>query len=139
MVYKAVVNSQAIHEFLDGPDGTRLEYFNRMLVFFDILTAVDEKESPILPENYCSLTAYPNPFNAQVNLRLSARIDADSKIEIFDITGRKIRSFKVSRGIDQITWDGRNDQGKQVASGVYFAKANSDNYESSSVKLTLLR
>jgi hypothetical protein len=39
--FKAVVNSQPLHEMLDGPDGTRLELFNRMLNFFDIETAVE--------------------------------------------------------------------------------------------------
>jgi hypothetical protein len=137
--YKAVVNSQAIHEFLDGPGGTRLEYFNRMMNFFGIPTSVDENDARVLPEDYLVLEAYPNPFNSSVNLRIESALDTEYTLEIFDITGRRIGSFDKAEGGHEVTWDGRNDFGERVSSGVYFARVSSGDHKSSTVKLTLLK
>ena len=137
--YKAVVNSQPINEFIDGPNGTRLEYFDRMIDFFGIQSKVEENENISLPDKTVILTAYPNPFNAEVKLRILSEIDSDYTLEIFDITGRKIRSFKVSGKDNQVIWDGRNGRGQAVSSGVYFARIVNLNQTSSTVKLTLLR
>lgn len=137
--YKAVVNTQAIHEFLDGPGGTRLEYFNRMMYFFGILTAVDEDNAPVLPEEYVVLKAYPNPFNAEVRIQILSEIDGECVLELYDVTGRKIRSFNVAAHDRQVVWDGRNNQGRPVASGVYFARMTVSGQSSNVIKLTLLR
>ena len=136
--YKAVVNTQDFSQFLDGPDGTRLEYFQRMMDFFGIATGIDEDNAPTLPQEYLVLKAYPNPFNSSVNLRIEGFLGDEYSIEIYDITGRRIKTFDVRGGGPEITWDGRNDFGDRVASGVYFARAGG-NVGPSSVKLTLLK
>jgi flagellar hook assembly protein FlgD len=44
------------------------------------------------------------------------------EVEIYDILGNKIKSFSIpsqSAGLQNIIWNGRNDQNKQVASGIY--------------------
>jgi len=136
--YKAVVNSQAIHEFLDGPNGTRLDYFERMLMFFGILSSVEDRDNPNLPENTFLLKAYPNPFNAEVRLVLSPGAARNCRIEIYDIAGRKIKTLDTSENNGAI-WDGRNSNGDAVSSGVYFARIVEDNYNCPAIKLTLLR
>jgi hypothetical protein len=136
--YKAVVNSQAIHEFLDGPNGTRLEYFERMMYFFDILSSVEDEGLTSLPEKIFILKAYPNPFNAQVRLILNSAVTQDNEIEIYDITGRKIKTLETS-GKNSIIWGGRNSSGDVVSSGVYFARIIGGDNIVPAIKLTLLR
>jgi len=136
--YKAVLNSQPIHEFVDGPNGTRLEYFDRMMGFFGIQSAIEGNENITLPDKTIILKAYPNPFNAEVKLHILTEIDSDYILEIFDITGRKIKSLEIS-GNGSSIWDGRNRRGRDVSSGVYFARISDLEQTSSTIKLTLLR
>jgi hypothetical protein len=110
-----------------------------MVEFFGVQSSVDDEASLALPEELLILKAYPNPFNAEVKLLIQAQFAGGYALEIFDITGRKVRSFETSGRAGQIIWDGRNEQGDPVASGLYFARATSSDYKTSAVKLTLLR
>jgi hypothetical protein len=67
----------------------------------------------------------PNPFNSQTLIRY--RIGGSSTqivhLTVYDITGRRVRQLadrSLERGEYNTAWDGRDDQGRSVASGVYF-------------------
>jgi hypothetical protein len=65
---------------------------------------------------------YPNPFNPETAIKYELPKQAEVKLEIFDITGRQVRSLVQQiqqAGRYTITWDGRNEQGEALASGVY--------------------
>jgi len=65
---------------------------------------------------------YPNPFNPTTTIQYSLPYDSNVKIEIFDILGHRIRTLVNQRknaGVYQIEWDGRNNYGRRVASGLY--------------------
>lgn len=65
---------------------------------------------------------YPNPFNPSTFIRYSLPIDASVSLEIFDIMGRKVRSLLdggKSAGYHTVVWNGRDNVGKDVASGTY--------------------
>lgn len=135
--YKAVINSQPLHQAIDNDGtGTRLELFRKILQYFDILSSVDETHSSSLPDKM-SLTAYPNPFNAQVTLAVSGS-DNGGSIYIYDIAGRQVRSISQAGSSGSIIWDGKNDLGTPVTSGVYFARIISGE-KTAGVKLTLLK
>ena len=94
-------------------DGTRWENGRTALVF-------DGKASLLtfeLNQNY------PNPFNGVTQIPFSIdRNNARGKLEIFDVLGRKIRSYTfrgLEAGPHQITWDARDDNGEAVGSGQY--------------------
>jgi hypothetical protein len=135
--FKAVVNSQPMDRILDNENtGTRLEYFRKMLQFFDILSGIEDHDINNLPENI-SLMAYPNPFNAEITLAVSGFKSA-GEINIFDITGRLVRTIPQIDNTLSVIWDGKNDQGASVTSGVYFAKVISGN-KNACIKVTLLK
>jgi hypothetical protein len=72
------------------------------------------------------LKAYPNPFNSQIVLALNDREGGETIIEIFDIKGRLVKSFKMEgmRGGDKTAvWDATGALGNRVSSGIYFARA----------------
>jgi hypothetical protein len=73
------------------------------------------------------ITAYPNPFNSTVKIIVTNPEGSD--LEIFDIRGRLIRAFNMnnSRGIHECTliWDGTDNAGLKVTSGVYLLKTRS--------------
>jgi hypothetical protein len=66
--------------------------------------------------------SYPNPFNPSTTINYELSKDASVKMEIYDAMGRKVRSLvdgTKSAGYYSVVWNGRNDQGRDVASGVY--------------------
>ncbi len=81
----------------------------------------------IIPRNYyTNLTAYPNPFNSTTKISYSKLKGGD--IEIYDITGSLVKKL-VLGGCQEgsITWDGTDLSGEKVCTGVYFAKAGTNN------------
>lgn len=66
---------------------------------------------------------YPNPFNGETLILFSLPTRSRAKITIYDLTGRLVRkltSGNYTAGNHQILWDGRNNAGQFVGSGVYF-------------------
>ena len=71
----------------------------------------------------------PNPFRGETVLHLDLASERGAKLVIYDVSGRVVRTF--NRGFDRpgrysVTWDGRNDAGERVASGVYFCALEAD-------------
>ncbi len=125
-------------------DGTKM-YFTHLVAYgqfcipgWDIMVSelvTDIDPSPLLTPAGFSLSAYPNPFNSQTNISLNGDLKTISDIAVYDITGRKIRSFKPS---PQIIWDGTDDTGMSISSGIYFVKVSSGSSEKS-LRITLLK
>ncbi|MEE2659451.1 MAG: right-handed parallel beta-helix repeat-containing protein [Candidatus Latescibacterota bacterium] len=83
-------------------------------------TAVEEQAGEGAP---AVLGNSPNPFNAITAIYLYLPQAADLSLSIFDVLGRRVRSLSVARlaaGEHRIAWDGSDDEGRAVASGVYF-------------------
>ena len=73
---------------------------------------------------YQILTAYPNPFNSTVNIYYNNPKGSDLWLEIFNLKGQLVKSFDlVNDRAGYIIWDGTNNEGAEVTSGIYFVKA----------------
>ena len=110
-------NTDMVVPFLtdQGP----LPYFLR--VYSIIATGIDDEEAAGLPEDYQLLTCYPNPFNSSTVISYT-NLEVND-IDIYDITGRLVKSFNCNNGAEsRIIWDGTDSHGQPVASGVYLAK-----------------
>jgi hypothetical protein len=83
-----------------------------------------------LPTVYALSQNFPNPFNPSTSFALSLPEASDYSIRIFNITGQAVKSYSghLEAGIHTIVWDGRNEQGSSVASGVYFYKAEASGF-----------
>lgn len=91
------------------------------------------------------LRPYPNPFNPATTLTLVAPSGAgrvDAKLTIYDLRGRRLVTIfdgSIERGTRRVfTWRGRDDRGRSLSSGIYFARAKVGS-ESASTKLILLK
>ena len=101
------------------------------------VTAEDVKRSLIqlpelvayeIPKETELLANYPNPFNPETWIPYRLAEDADVKLTIYDANGRVVRAIDVGHRVaavyesrsKAIYWDGRNNVGEQVSSGVYF-------------------
>jgi hypothetical protein len=83
-----------------------------------------------LPKEFALSQNFPNPFNPSTSFALSLPEASDYSIRVFNITGQLVKSYggHLEAGVHTIVWDGRNDQGSSVASGVYFYKAEAKGF-----------
>ena len=74
--------------------------------------------------------SYPNPFNPAVVIPLDLATDAaEVSLTVYDVLGRWVRQVwqgPLQAGSHRFTWDGRNEQGKEVAAGVYIYQVEVD-------------
>lgn len=78
-----------------------------------------------IPLEYSLSQNYPNPFNPVTTINYSLKYDSKVTLSIFNILGQLVKvlvnSYE-SKGFKEILWDGTNENGNQVSSGVYFYK-----------------
>jgi outer membrane protein assembly factor BamB len=68
---------------------------------------------------------YPNPFNPSTTIDIRLPVQSDFSLTIYDILGRSVRTYDYQRvlaGVHKVVWDGKDEAGGQVASGVYLYK-----------------
>lgn len=95
-------------------------------------------ESNQLPSSYNLHQNYPNPFNPRTTIRYSLPEKKLVRIKIYDILGREVRVLvneTKSAGEHQAIWDGRDNIGKVIASGVYFYRIETDAFRKTSKML----
>ena len=90
----------------------------------DTPTNVEEAEhhADELPTNPILLQNYPNPFNSSTAIRFSLSEGAETSIRIYDLQGQLIDDLSSTfraQGQHLVRWDGRDADGRSVASGVY--------------------
>lgn len=76
-----------------------------------------------LPKNYRLYQNYPNPFNPSTTFTFDLPKNSFVELEIYDISGRKVSTLvnqTMEAGHRQVVWDGHDEFGNQVASGMYF-------------------
>lgn len=88
-----------------------------------------------------SVSAFPNPFNPRVEIKLALAHESHVSVVVMDVAGRLVRELQVStldRGEHVLVWNGDDRHGQASASGVYFYRVVAGN-ESLSGKLVLVR
>jgi hypothetical protein len=94
----------------------------------------------LLPTTFALYQNYPNPFNPSTTISFDIPTACLAKLEIFNILGQKVTELgnqHYAAGRHSAVWSGTNQQGKAVASGVYFYRLKSDTYVSSKKMLLL--
>jgi hypothetical protein len=84
---------------------------------------------------------YPNPFNPETTITYEIPLTSEVKIVVFNILGEQIRVIAdniYSPGVYSMKWDGTNQEGHTVASGIYIYKLINEQYTMSK-KMVLLR
>jgi len=107
-------------------------------------TWVDDFRSQLTPERFELAQNYPNPFNSSTTIRYSvkAAYPVQVKLKIFNIAGREVRELvdkAQSTGSYFVTWDGCNNGGEEVSSGIYMYRLSLGDGATSQRKMLLLR
>ncbi len=94
-------------------------------------TKVENTKSSVLPKTINLGQNYPNPFNPETAIRFELPRRSFLTIQVYNMLGQKIRTLIVEQrpaGIHIIKWDGKDDLGKNVSSGVYLYSLETENF-----------
>jgi len=86
-------------------------------------TAVEDEVDFRNPSNFSLGQNYPNPFNPSTNISFTLARRAEVSLEVFTVLGTKVKSIadgEFQSGNHTVTWDGTDNSGRPVASGIYF-------------------
>ncbi len=85
---------------------------------------------------------FPNPFNPQTSIQFGLKKPTQVSLVIYDVTGARVRTFyknvSLAAGEYVENWNGRNDKGIHVSSGIYFLQLQAGNF-SKTQRMILLR
>lgn len=83
------------------------------------------------PEDFALAPAYPNPFNPKTHLNYQLKKDSQVQLFISNLLGHRVRTLverHQSAGYYHTSWDGRNDNGVLLSSGVYFITLKTEKF-----------
>jgi flagellar hook assembly protein FlgD len=86
-------------------------------------------------------SVHPNPFNPQAAVAFTLAAAGPVRLAVYDLHGTKVNTLfngNLPAGRHEAVWDGRDDRGQAMASGVYFCKLVANNF-SQTKKMVLLK
>ena len=103
----------------------------------------DAKQEHIagIPKTYQLSQNYPNPFNPQTLIKYDLPEPGPVNITVYNILGQKVKTLMDEHqemGYKFVYWDGKDEEGKEVASGIYFYKIKTKEFEKTK-KMVLLK
>jgi hypothetical protein len=107
------------------------------------MSPVEEEDQDVnlRPTDFALGQNFPNPFNPTTIIQYALPKTSQVKIEVYNILGQKVRTLvdeTQEPGYKTINWDGKDDGGNEVGSGVYFCRIQAGNFVKSR-KMTFLK
>jgi hypothetical protein len=131
-----------INQAITNPEATRNLYLASG--YIEGITPVEQNtiESPQI-----TLINYPNPFNAETTfeLRIASDIlpEENIKLVIYNLKGQKVKTLisfpNRGLGTREVVWNGTDENGKPVSSGIYFYCLEINGKSETTVKMVLLK
>ncbi len=118
-----------------NPDNCRLEY-----AAIDFST-LESEVNQISSANVLDAVNYPNPFNPVTTIKYNVAVNANVTVEVYNLRGQKVITLVNSTqkpGEHSVVWDGTDDNGKTVGSGIYLYKIKNGKYTSTK-KMILMK
>jgi hypothetical protein len=84
-------------------------------------------ENEIIPSDNFKMRNYPNPFNPETTIDFTIQIDSRIELSIYNIKGQKVKTLvqdEITRGTHSINWNGDDEKGNPISSGIYYYKLN---------------
>ncbi len=98
-----------------------------------VLTGIAANAADAIPESFIVMQNYPNPFNPSTTIQFSIPTNSIVSVDIFDVSGALIRTLaaneELQAGQHSFTWNGLDESGSQVVSGVYFYRVSSGAFQ----------
>ncbi|GEM_PF-1611419 len=112
----------------------RAEFAIKITTDTPVYVGVEENAVTLGPTKFALLGNFPNPFSKITTIKFAIPHETEARLSIYDISGRKVRTLlngKLRRGFYTVEWNGRDDRGRKVKSGVYFYVLNAGKFRKS--------
>jgi hypothetical protein len=97
--------------------------------------------SDLLPKDFVLYHNYPNPFNPSTTIKFSVPAACDISLVVYNVLGQEVKTLydgRIDAGTHDVVWNGDNNSSARVASGVYFYRLRSGDFDRSR-KMTLIK
>jgi hypothetical protein len=94
---------------------------------------VENELASFVPQKFELLQNYPNPFNPSTQIRFDLADASEVRLVVFNLLGQKVRTLVAANmpaGAHHIAWDGRDDRGLDVSTGLYLYKLQAASFVS---------
>ncbi|MBK8946653.1 MAG: choice-of-anchor D domain-containing protein [Ignavibacteriae bacterium] len=128
-----------------NPENVKLESFivanteNQEIEDVEIVYAFES--APILPTEYALEQNYPNPFNPSTKIEFSVPETNNVSLIIYNVLGQEVKTLflgEVDRGRVVLNWDGTNNNGSFVNSGIYIVRMNAGKGDFNAVRKMMM-
>lgn len=131
--YKAVLFSFG-WEGIENRDLRQMAFINVMNWLQGDFASVPGQNENLtsLPDNFDLKQNYPNPFNPATTIKFDMPSAGNMSLKIFNLLGQEIKTLidtKMQAGRHAITWDGTDNLGRNVSSGVYLYQMKTENFQ----------
>jgi hypothetical protein len=93
--------------------------------------AVTQNQNVTIPTEYALDQNYPNPFNPETNISFSVPLGGQVNLVVYDVLGRQVKTLmsgNIPAGKYSVRWNGQDNNGSPVSSGIYFYRLEADTY-----------
>jgi len=114
-------------------------YFDDLMV--EVVGVTDVNSDDQLPNQFLVFQNYPNPFNPSTTISYTLPRTSMVSVKIYDVLGREVISLLSevqNRGVYNVVWNGTNNNGAKVGSGIYFYRVETDKF-AQVMKMILLK
>jgi hypothetical protein len=97
-------------------------------------TRVEDEVEPNTRLSFHLLQNYPNPFNTSTVISYQLKDDCHVELTVYNLLGQKLKNLDNGfrfKGLHSITWDGKDNNGKEVTTGIYFYQLRAGNFTES--------
>lgn len=122
-----IVVSAESQEGETDPNFTNAAGFSRLTN--EVVGVTEEKE--LVPQKYSLSQNYPNPFNPTTLISFNLPEASEVSLKIYDVTGKEVKNLinkYMNAGNHSMKWNGRNDSGELLSSGVYLYRIKAGNF-----------
>ncbi len=116
-------------------------HYYKVIMGTDAYAAKESNGIPLQPVSFALEQNYPNPFNPATTIRYSLAKRSDVTLEVYSVLGQRVRTLFSGNQITgeyEVQWDGTADNGVHVASGVYFYRLRTGEFNAVR-KLVMIR
>jgi len=117
---------------MDTTAATSLAGMTWMTVNFDI-SAMLSIDGSAIPEVFALHQNYPNPFNPVTSIQFDIPEQSEVRMDIYNLMGQRVATLvnnTLEPGFHAVKWNGTNDFGKQLSSGMYIYRISANNFTS---------
>ncbi len=121
--------------------GSKLWYRLKQVDFDGTFEYSNEIEINLVPDDFSLLQNYPNPFNPSTTIQFRVPNSGFVSLKIYNLLGSEIATLineNLPAGQHKVTWDGKNQMGAQITTGVYFYQIKTPEFSQTKKMLLML-